>query len=184
MSYLFNNKIDFVDGQVDAFRRLRVANPQTLFDSTNQYDETPLLWVTSANGTANADHHAPDSAVHLHVGSTAGDKIIRQTREYFRYQPGKSQLILTTIDYGTTDANNVSKSVGYFDDDNGIYFKRYANTNSWVLRSSSSGSMSETVVDQANWNLDTFDGNGPSGITLDATKSAILIVDLEWLGVG
>jgi hypothetical protein len=42
----------------------------------------------------------------------------------------------------------------------------------------------DTVVAQADWNLDPMDGTGPSGVTLDATKSQILVIDKDWLGVG
>jgi hypothetical protein len=39
-------------------------------------------------------------------------------------------------------------------------------------------------VAQANWNIDPFDGTGPSGITLDLTKTQILWASAQWLGVG
>ena len=34
------------------------------------------------------------------------------------------------------------------------------------------------------WNYDKLDGNGPSGLILDSDKSQILLIDMEWLGVG
>jgi hypothetical protein len=54
----------------------------------------------------------------------------------------------------------------------------------FVERSSVSGSLAETRVAQANWNIDKLDGNGPSGFTLDITKAQILWFDIEWLGLG
>lgn len=184
MSYLFNNKIDFVDGQVDAFRRLRTSNPVTLFDNSNQYDMGPLLWDTALSGTANTIHDPYSSAVDLEVGTDANDEAIRQTYEYFRYQPGKSQLILMTGDMGVTDANNVSKAYGYFDSSNGVYVKRYGGVTSWVLRRTTSSGLSEIEVPQSQWSDDRMDGTGPSGITLDITKAQIFMIDLEWLAVG
>ena len=73
---------------------------------------------------------------------------------------------------------------GYFDDGNGFYIQRLGSQVSLVKRSSSSGSTVNTVVDQANWNVDPMDGTGPSGLTLDFSKAQILWHDLEWLGVG
>jgi hypothetical protein len=32
--------------------------------------------------------------------------------------------------------------------------------------------------------VDKFDGTGPSGVTLDLTKTQILFINIEWLGVG
>jgi len=42
----------------------------------------------------------------------------------------------------------------------------------------------DTAVAQASWSADKLDGTGQSGITIDTTKSQILAIDLEWLGVG
>jgi hypothetical protein len=39
-------------------------------------------------------------------------------------------------------------------------------------------------VAQSSWNIDTMDGTGPSGITLDFTKAQIFAIEFEWLGVG
>jgi hypothetical protein len=45
-------------------------------------------------------------------------------------------------------------------------------------------SKGDEFVNQADWNIDTFDGNGPSGITWDFTKTMIVGIDFQWLGVG
>jgi hypothetical protein len=47
----------------------------------------------------------------------------------------------------------------------------------FVVRSSATGTIQENVVNQAQWNIDTF-------AALDFTKANIFIADLEWLGVG
>jgi len=39
-------------------------------------------------------------------------------------------------------------------------------------------------VEQADWNLDPLDGSGPSGLNLDVTKSQIMLMDLQFLGMG
>jgi hypothetical protein len=67
---------------------------------------------------------------------------------------------------------------------NGYYLEQNDNTVSFVERSSVSGSVINTPVLQADWNVDPMDGSGPSEITLDLTKAQILFMDLEWLGVG
>jgi hypothetical protein len=41
-----------------------------------------------------------------------------------------------------------------------------------------------TPIDQLSWNVDTMDGNGPSGVVLNLDDPQILFIDLEWLGVG
>jgi hypothetical protein len=75
--------------------------------------------------------------------------------------------------------------VGYFNTENGVFFQRVDGTNSFVLRSSVTSSVSDArTVTQANWNGDKLDGTGASGYTLDSSKAQILWMDFEWLGVG
>lgn len=94
-----------------------------------------------------------------------------------------SQLILLTFNM-LGGATGIIKQVGYFDDQNGMFLQNDEGTINLVRRTYVSGSAVDNAVAQASWNIDTFDGNGPSGVTLDFTKVQILFMDFEWLGVG
>jgi hypothetical protein len=180
-----NADVSFADSpSLDAFGRVRISNPVTIFDSQHQYDKQPRLWVEKAVGTASATHQADESAVDLTIGASSGDRMVRQTREYFRYQPGKSQQIKITTTFGAAQANT-EKLVGYGDDSNGIFFGQDGGGPFVLLRSKTTGTVSDArKVYQADWSLDKMDGDGRSGITLDLSKSQICIMDIEWLGVG
>ena len=167
---------------VDAFGRLRVANPQTLFDSSHRYTDNGL-WANGVTGTAAATFNTNEGLVDLTVGTASGDQIIRETYKVFAYQPGKSLLTMNTFVFGTAKAN-LRQRVGYFSANNGIYFERDGTTNYMVERSSVTGSVVNTRVAQSNWNVDRLDGTGPSGLTLDSSKAQILYTDIEWLGLG
>jgi len=174
----------FPDAQhLDGFGRLRVGEPQTVFDSKQVIDNRPLLWDEADSGGASASSHSiPRASSLMALGITSGEKIIRQTKRYFNYQPGKSMLaVLTAIMQPKT---NVRQRVGYFDADNGIFFEHDGVTAKVVIRSKTSGSAVDTSIDQASWNTDTMDGTGPSGITVDWSKSQIFLIDFQWLGVG
>jgi hypothetical protein len=119
----------------------------------------------------------------LRCTTTDGDKVIRQTNQYFRYQPGKSQLVLMTGVMGAAKAN-VRQRIGYFDAANGIFFEQTSSGLSVVRRTFTSGSAVDNSVAQADWNLDKMDGDGLSGHTIDVTKDQIFIIDLQWLGTG
>ena len=41
-----------------------------------------------------------------------------------------------------------------------------------------------TWIPQVNWSVDTFDGNGVSGVTLDPTKGNVFQIKFQWLGYG
>jgi len=182
-------QIGISDGHhVDAFSRLRTSNPDTVFDSSLQYDLQPLIFeaVVANNGTV--VHTPTSSGATLSVTTTAGSTAALQSKQYHRYIPGKSQLIVMTLAFGTATAN-VRKRAGYFDSNNGVYFEQNGTTDvAWVVRSDVSGSVVNNRVVQANWNIDTFDGSGnqanPSGLTLDSSKAQILTMDLQWLGMG
>lgn len=167
---------------IDAFGRMRVSNPLTLFDSSHRYADNNL-WASSITGTAAATFSADEGLVNLTVGSASGDQIIRETIKVFSYQPGKSLLVMNTFVFGAANAN-LRQRAGYFGAANGIYFERDGTTNYMVERSSVTGSVVNTRVAQADWNQDPMDGTGPSGLTLDSSKAQILYMDLEWLGLG
>jgi hypothetical protein len=167
---------------VDAFGRLRVSNPLTLFDSSHRYADNNL-WANSITGTAAATFSADEGLINLTVGSASGDQIIRETIKVFSYQPGKSLLVMSTFVLGDPKAG-LRQRVGYYGAANGIYFERDGPTNYMVERSSVTGSVVNTRVAQADWNQDPMDGTGPSGLTLDSSKAQILYMDVEWLGLG
>lgn len=170
---------------IDAFGRQRIAAPETLFDSKQLYDNGPLVWsdVEVSGGGTSSTFSAARASVTLAVSDSTAGRRTRQTKRRFNYQPGKSQLIIVTgriVDAGA----GITQRIGYFDDNNGIFFEVKDGALGVVKRSYVTGSPVDTRVEQADWNIDTMDGNGVSGITLDMTKVQIGFIDLEWLGVG
>jgi hypothetical protein len=107
----------------------------------------------------------------------------RETYKVFSYQPGKSLLTLNTFVMAPAQVG-LTQRVGYFSILNGVYLELSNSTLSFVERSSVTGAVVNTPIAQGSWNVDTMNGNGPSGITLDITKAQILFIDFEWLGVG
>lgn len=166
----------------DAFGRLRVSEPFTLFDSSHRYSDNGLWATSTASGGAVA-HNANEGLMDLSVTTTSGSSVIRETVRVFAYQPGKSLLVMNTgaLNAGKT---GLRQRFGNFNADNGFFFQLDGTTASFVSRSSVTGSAIDTTVTQANWNIDSLDGTGPSGITLDPTKVQILWADYEWLGAG
>ena len=81
---------------LDAFGRLRVSNPLTLFDSSHRYSDNNL-WVNQITGTAAATFNQDEGLVNLTVGSANNDEIVRETIKVFSYQPGKSLLAMSTF---------------------------------------------------------------------------------------
>ena len=171
----------FQPNATDAFGRLRVSNPLTLFDTQNRYFDHDLF-STKLTGSGNSTYNANSSTFLLTVSGT-GDSVIRETYKTFIYQPGKSLLVLNTFAMNTPTAS-LTQRVGYFNTNNGIFFEVSGTTLNMVIRSYSSGSIVEDRISQSAWNGDKLNGTGTSGITLNVALTQIFWTDIEWLGVG
>lgn len=168
--------------QLDAFGRLRVSEPLTLFDSSHRFDDNDL-WATATATGGTSVFNANQGLVDLNVTASSGSSVTRETIKTFSYQPGKSLLVLNTFVMSSAKTG-LTQRVGYYGAQNGFYLEQVDNTVQFVKRSLVTGSVVNTPVTQADWNGDKLDGTGPSKLILDLTKAQILWMDLEWLGVG
>jgi len=171
--------INFADSSsLDSFGRLRVSTPTTIFDSQQEYGlDTLRIWDCSANGTAatassdgsatsgsNAvgPRNATTRLTPITVSTTSGHYSILQSRQYVRYIPAKSHLVFMT----------------------GVFASGSGYSANISIRSSASGDVVDNTIAQTDWNIDKFDGAGPSKAVLDLTKTQILFIQAQWLGVG
>jgi hypothetical protein len=171
----------------DAFGRLRVSEPYTLFDSQNRYAADNQFDVATT-GTGTTSFLSNEAAVQMSVTGSGVGSVQRQTYRSFPYQPGKGLLVLATFVMDGSNSAGLTQRVGYYNDSNGVFFQRSAGVSSFVLRSSSTptpGTPSDIrSVPQTSWNGDKLDGTGASGYTLNPATAEILWMDFEWLGVG
>lgn len=169
----------------DAFGRLRVSEPTTVFDCKQLNDNQPLFFDDSevSGGGTSSSYNSNQASTTISVSNVTAGNRVRQTFQRFNYQPGKSHQVLLTGILGSSQTGIAGK-LGYFDDNNGLFFEINSTGFCVVKRTYTSGSAVDTKVYQANFNLDTLDGNGPSGVTIDTTKTLIYTLDMEWLGVG
>ena len=182
------NIVSFRDTSSDAFGRLRVSEPHTIFESYNRFGISNTRWNYITTGTANVSFSNTEGCVHMTIGQGATDSITYETKKVFPYQPGKSLLIMMSTTFAEPKAN-LTQRLGFYGANNGIYLEQVGDaplspgySSAYIgLRNQIDG---DTGVLQTNWNFDRFDGTGPSGLTLDLTKSQIFWIDIEWLGVG
>lgn len=170
---------------VDAFGRARTAQPFTLFDSSHRFADNGL-WATSNSSGTTITFNQNAGLIELALPTTANAEIIRETTKVFSYQPGKSLQTMSTFVLNPAQTN-LRQRVGYYGANNGIYLELDGSSLYFVERNSVDGTLTETRVAQADWNVDTLLGNvasSPTHITLDITKAQILFIDIEWLGLG
>jgi hypothetical protein len=182
--------ISITGTNTDAFGRLRVSQPYSLFDSQNRYaidNQFDTVFITGGSTSFLVN----EASVAMINDTTSGAEVVRQTFRSMLYQPGKSLLVLATFKAAAPTAN-LRQRIGYFGTQNGVYFETSgAGTTTsalkaFVLRTSIGGSVDNTTrrVEQSAWNGDKLDGTGASGLTLDLSYPQILWMDFEWLGVG
>jgi len=180
--------VRFAEGnpQLDAFGKLRTSGATLLGDYVfntgtlpSQFSNT--ISQTGASITWNANYRA---AV-LTVDGNSADEVITQTSNtYHTYFPGSSHTFMGTLALGDTGATNLIRAWGMFEARNGFLFKQVDGNLYATVRSDVTGSVVDTNIAQADWNIDPLDGTGRSQMTLDVTKDNLYWIDVQWLGAG
>lgn len=174
-----------VKADLDAAGRLRVGEPEALFDSKQIFDNLPLFWDDSevSGGSTTSVWNGPTARTRIGVANTTAGKRVRQTFSRWNYQPGKGHLIYLTGILGDGGVG-LTQEIGYGDDNDGLFFQVAEGVLGVVRRSNVTGSPVDETIAQSDWNLDKLDGTGPSGLVLDLAKTHLFVIDFEWLGVG
>ena len=164
--------------------RLKVSPYQTVFFNTFQYGKETDVWDERLVGVgATATFNGSSSNVVMEVGSAAGSSVVRQTKNVMRYIPGRSTTLTFSIRLDTPQVG-IRRRFGLFDENNGAYFEDDGGTYSYVIRSNTTGIVSERRVYRDDWNGEKFDGNGYTGVTADSTKQQLISINYEWYGSG
>lgn len=178
--------IRFTEGQpvLSGFGYLKTAQQRVLGvyeSSAGSYDD---LFSINTTGTASSTYDDVAHGMLLTVDGASGSKVTRTTNRYHYYMPASANLIMMTIACGDTGKVGNHRRWGAFDDSDGLFFELTQTSLCVVLRSSTTGSIVNTKVVQANWNGDKLDGTGASGFDLDVTKINLWWIDYQWLGAG
>jgi len=171
-----------LNGQAsDSFGRLRVSELFPLLETTSRYDIDESIWTNSVTGSGTVSHSAPNASVQLStVDGTDTNAARLVTLKNFRYQPGKSQLIMQTLSLVNPDEPNCQKRWGYFDETNGVFWQVKDGVFGVTVRNNGV----DTFVPQTSFNRDKLDGTGDLLLDTDLTKSQIYYISFQFLGVG
>lgn len=193
-SVLMPNRIRDVTG------RMKVAIHQNIYDADFEYGTQPLRWenvianTATAGSFANVNHMIGMGGVRMLVGNNSGDLTIRQSRPYMRYQPGKTMFMATAVTFGGPVANNTQR-VGFFDDNNGVFFEQGANTAAnptglyCVIRSDAgtvnlaTGNFTSSVPTDTRYSFENWYGD-PVKDYIDWTRIQMLWIEYAWYGAG
>ena len=186
----------------DAFGRLRTSEPFTTFNyhpSPAFYDTSDNdVWVRDVSNNGDIQYDGSNNLIKLITGTSNNSYAIRTTKVPMDYQPGKSRLIMMSgcmIDPVPAAGTKVFSRMGLMNVasptiTDGVWFEvDCSNSKMYWSESVQNGAGSYNVirVPDSSWNIDTFDGSGPSGKTLlfsDMSHNLLIVIDQEWLGVG
>lgn len=185
MTIIQNSNITAQDTpSIDAFGRWRTSDPYTIFDTKQLVDKLPLFYDEVIVGAGAASVHDPNRAsTVMSVPDGVVSSVTRQSKLRGTYQPGKSLLIFCTF-ARAHGVSGITKRMAYFDGRNGLFLQSTVDGLAVGRRSFVTGAAVDTIVPQADWNVDRMDGTGKSRVNLDMTKTQIFVLDMEWLGVG
>lgn len=158
--------------QMDALFRMRNSDAKPTFFWEPEYDTGTFYEMREKIvGGGTVTHKPLEDLVEFAV-TTSGDKVTRQTR-YHHHDASEATLVFATFE--VVEANNSTIRVGYFDDQNGVFLKIDSNMNaSIVLRSNVSGSVVDTEINQADWNLSNLEG-------FDFTNINSFLCEFQWM---
>ncbi|CAM9677640.1 unnamed protein product, partial [Chrysoparadoxa australica] len=171
----------------DAFGRLRVSNPQTVFESNSAEKKDTVLFSELTEGTASSVHHA-DGYTQMQVTS-AGDRVVRQSFRYIYHQAGKTKTAFISGVLSAGGSLGVRSRMGLFDDVRDIsvgsggwgHFIEHDSDGELYLveRSSTGGTQADGRVPRASWN----EAGEHSDLPSDLVTSAItLVIEDNWMG--
>lgn len=223
--------VRFAEGlpQLDAFGKLRTSGKTILGDYIFSTSVLPQAFSTknwgriapgsdpSVNTIAKIDLNrrclelSTPARTSTEIGNNNQVYVEHTSNTYHHYFPGSSHLAIMTVALSNSGEAGVMKEWGYFDDDNGYFFRANGAQSStpgdnfeMVIRSSADGNLRETrigrnytktflwVTDEwveqtstvDGWNGDPLDGQGDSGRTINLVDDTIYWVDIQWLGAG
>jgi hypothetical protein len=186
MAYIFNNEIKYSDSAIlDAFGRLRVSQVTSLLDIKHVTGKNPLTVNEVTNGTATSIFNKENARIRMST-SANNDYVIRQTKGHAIYQAGKGQLFEASFSNFAIETN-VIKRVGAFVSStaatydtvfDGFFLESNGVTNEISFKINKSGTTTYSSA-TSDWSSDEYDVND-----IDWTKTQLMFVDYQWLGVG
>lgn len=185
--------IEFADTwQKDAFGAVRMSTPTNYISTVPLYHEFEHYYSSKVTGTGTFSIISGEPAI-LFDCPAIGDEVIRQTKTWWSYQAGNSQLAEAT---GVLDTNvGTISEIGYYGDFtsdgngfNGVALGNDVNGETYICLYTSVPGLSHQKVylNKNEWNGQDRDyiKYKLAGSGINFAKAQIFALDLEFLAVG
>jgi hypothetical protein len=178
MSYIPNTELN-----LSQFGALQTVERTPVIELKSTYGLSAFRDVVAVVGSGTVTHAGVGLASEFTVATTASgtDSATLDSAERGRYMPGSGAEIGIGIRLASVTRTGSQKSEwGAFSDNNGLIFGLDAAGFYVAVRKAGV----DTIIRQANFNRDRFDGTGPSGLTLNLLDGNIFQCDFTWYGYG
>ena len=166
--------------QFDAWGRQQLSQLQAVAEYYFFTEDQPGKFYTTTNGgTSGVNYNPLNSSIVFTTGTGSSDQAKRVSNQYHPYKPGVSQLIFLGIGVGDAGKANVVREWGYFDDFNGFGFRLDGTSLKVFRRSDQSGTVVDTEISQANWNINTLDDAVSSDFLLNVNAPNLYWMDIQ-----
>lgn len=176
--------------EVEGVKIMANASPLTAFGESDTSESTPKIQlqfpynintdIVNTDVTNSGTVTQSDSMAVVSSGTTTGSTALLESVDVLKYNAGQGGKVRFTALFETGGVAGTTQIAGYGDTTDGFSFGfdgatfgifRYQNGN-------------KNFTAQTAWNVDPFDGTGPSGQTLDTTKGNIFQIKFQYLGFG
>lgn len=160
------------------FRSLKTSEKSQVVNLKSIYGVSNLRDVSTVAGSGTVTN--TNGEYKLTTTANGADSAQLDSSERGRYLASQEAEAGIGVRISDTPTGSQVVTWGYFDDNEGFGFGKDA-TGVYVF--TRTGGV-DTIVRQANWNLDTLDGNGSSGLTLDVSLGYVYHINFVWYGLG
>jgi hypothetical protein len=189
---------------LDTYGNLRVSNSVTILDITHANGDQQYFYESIHDATTDGStiDYQSDGGVKLSVnGTNIAEQVRIQSKKILAFEQGKSLCLYMScvMNNGSNNSHDldsndlgVSTIAGFMDDTAGLYFQHDGdheedNEDDEVDSIGTIGTMSirisgqgAIIINQDEWNIDKFDGSGPSTITANWAEMNNFYIEVSW----
>lgn len=178
VSQVSSQDTNVINDRKTVFSDIMTTSKNNIINLTSFLGMNHLRNNTSTQGSAIISNDFVEYSLQTTTNST--DLAVLSSKQNGRYIAGLSCEVGIAARIPSLPVGNQVMKWGYYDNDNGFYYKLTTNGLSVnVLRDGV-----ENSIPQTEWSLDTMDGNGTSGDSLDTSTGNIYTITFSWYGFG
>ncbi|MFW5980291.1 MAG: carboxypeptidase-like regulatory domain-containing protein [Halanaerobiales bacterium] len=176
--------------QTDQSGNLNIRSEAGQFDEVITNEKSPLIELDTPYGLSKLRNFVVEEngasvsnngiEFILETDAQTNSRGVLDSARRGRYQPGTAGELGIAVRLPSNPTGSQEARWGYFDDNNGAYFG--IDDTGLFITVRREGVDTKTY--QQNWNADSLDGSGPSGLTLDISKGNIFQILYTCYGYG